>query len=589
MDKKNKTKEKASKKWKLLGKKSEENELFNLVSCLINNNSKFIKSTLFELEFITNSEISSINELKYYLTLKNNSFNKEKESLNNLLRNKEHTLTGIQDEYYDQKNFFKKINIELVPSFNKNIYLDFSSFPLYYYDNEKKAIKKYNSSSKKEYNKFTLCIYLSQLNTNNLNAIKDLNKIDNIFDYFKYIYIISEVTNKEEIIKIIKNNNNIDNLGNGNIKCLFYLLYSTDENIKSTYNIFKENNKFYPEYYFILDENNKIIKIKKNLENLVAKINGFKFNLEKLKKENKNYNDELLIKRKNKKQDNYKLYKELIIFILNLKNSNYLFNFIFNISFNATINEECSDIFLKEINYIDLRGTLRSNDIKYVNNLLNLIKSKNKNKAIKYKFEELETIDIDIDFTNMKCFKCLKLIPEDKHLYYCYICKTKFCYECVHEQLKKTGKEKYIDQKHNLLFFKTRNKKDFMCLDKPKLGRNRFAESSGNNGLSNRHSAICNGCRNGFPNMARYVCIHCRPGKYLSGGYIDYCQICIEKMCSDNMKKRELEEKANEEININSDNFTRNHILSTRHLHDQHIYLLLPMEYEGEGYPYKDY
>ena len=251
MDNKNKTKkEKDRKKWKILGKKSVENYLFNLISCLINNNDQFIKSTDFELEFITNSEISSINELKYYLTLKNNSFNKEKESLNNLLRNKEHTLTGIQDEYYDQKNFFKKINIELVPSFNKNIYLNLSSFPLYYYDNEKNVIKKYYSKSKKEYKKFILCIYLSKLNENNLNVIKDLNKIDNIFDYFKDIYIILEVNNKEEIIKIIKNNN-IDNLGNGNIKCLFYLLYSTDENIKSIYNIFKENNKFYSEYYFI--------------------------------------------------------------------------------------------------------------------------------------------------------------------------------------------------------------------------------------------------------------------------------------------------------------------------------------------------
>ena len=589
MDKKNKTKEKekASKKWKLLGKKSEENELFNLVSCLINNNDQYIKPTHFELEFITNSEISSTKELKYYLILKNISYNKEKGSFNNLLKNKDYTLTGIQDEYYEQKNFFKRINIELVPSFNKNMYLDFSSFPLYYYDNEKKTIKKYYSSSKKEYNKFTLCIYLSQINANNLNAIKDLFKIDNIFDYFNYIYIILEVKNKDEIIK----NNNIDNSDFGNIKCLFYLLYSTDQNIKDTYtyNIFKEKNKFYPEYYFILDQNNKIIKIKKDLENLVAKINGFKFNLEKLKKENKNYIDELLIKRKTKKQDNYKLYKELITFILNLKNSNYLFNLIFDISFKATINEECSDIFLKEIKCIDLHGTLRSNDIKYLNNLLNLLKSKNKNKDIKYKFEELETIDIDIDFTNMKCFKCLKLIPEDKHLYYCYICKTNFCYECVHQQLKKAGKEKYIDQKHNLLFFKTRNKKDFMCLDKPKLGRNRFAESSGNNDLSNRHSAICNGCRNGFPSIARYVCIHCRPGIYLSGGYIDYCQNCIEKMCSDNKKKRELEEKANEEIFYNSNHFTRNHTLLTRHLHDQHIYLLLPMEYQGEGYPYKDY
>ena len=271
-----------------------------------------------------------------------------------------------------------------------------------------------------------------------------------------------------------------------------------------------------------------------------------------------------------------------------MKNFNYLFDIEFNISFNASINEECSDIFLKEISNIYLDATLRSNDLKYLSNLLNLIKSKNKNKNIEYKIEELETFNIDIDFTNMKCFKCLKSIPEDKHLYYCYICKTKYCYECVNEQLKKTGKEKYIDQKHNLLFFKTRNKNSFICLDKQRFGKNRFAESSGNNDFSRRHSAICNGCRNGFLNMARYVCMHCRPGVYLSDGYVDYCQNCIEKMCSDDKNKRELEENANEDI-FGSNTFTRNFIFLNRHLHDQHIYLLLPMQYEGGGNPYKDY
>ena len=584
MENKNKTKKE---KWKILGKKSEENFLFNLISCLINNNLQFIKSTDFELEFITNSDISSTNGLVYNLTLKNISFNKEQDSYYNLIKKKDDTLMELKDEYYEQKNFFRKLNIELVPSFNKNIYLNLSSFPLYYYDNEKKAIKKFYLSSKKECKKLILCIYLSKLNENNLNVIKDLNKIDNIFDYFKDIYLILEVNTKEQIIEIIKNNK-INNLGNDGIKCIFNLLNSIDDNNKPIYNIFKEQNKFYPEYYFILDQNNKIIKIKQNLENLVAKINGFKFNLEKLKKENKNYIDELLIKRENKKKENYKLYKELIIFILNLKNFNYLFGFDFNISFNASINEECSDIFLKEINKIYLDATLRSNDLKYLNNLLTLIKSKNKNKNIEFYFEELETFNIDIDFTNMKCFKCLKLIPEDKHLYYCYICKIKYCYECVNEQLKKTGKEKYIDQKHNLLFFKTRNKKDFICLDKKRFGKNRFTESSGNNDLSNSHSAICNGCRNGFPNMARYVCMHCRPGIYLRSGYIDYCQSCIEKMCSDNKKKRELEQKANEEI-FGPNNFTRNFIFLNRHLHDQHIYLLLPMQYKGVGKPYNDY
>ena len=591
MDCGNKSEKKQSlKKWKILGKKSEENYLLNLISFIINNNFRYKKSTDFILEFSTNSDISSINGLIYNLTLQNTSIINKEDKYNIFGNNKDFNLRDLRDEYYKQQNFFKNINIELMPSFKKDIYLNLSSLPFFYYDNKKKIIKKYSVKSQKKDNNFILCVYLSKLNKNNLNVIKDLNKIDNIFEHFKEIYLILEVNKEKDIIAII-NENSLDNLGNDNIKCVFYLFNSTDgnNNNKFLYNIFKEKNNFYPEFFFILDSSNKVIKIKKDLQNLVSKINGFKFYLEKLKKENKNYNNELLTKRENKKKENYYLYKELILFILNMKNFNYVFDFEFNLSFNATLNEECTDIFLKEINNINLKGILRSKDLKYISNLINLIKIKNKKSNIKYKFEELQTINIDIDFTDMKCFKCSKLIQENRHLYYCYICKVKYCYECVNEQLKKEGKEKYIDQKHNLLFFKTRNKKDFICLDRPRFGNNKFAESSDNKDFSETHSAICNGCRGGFYKMPRYVCLHCRPGIYLTDGYIDYCQDCIEKMCTYETMKRELEEKANHECHYNSNHFIINCILLNRHSHDQHIYLLLPLQYNKVDHPYNNY
>ena len=39
------------------------------------------------------------------------------------------------------------------------------------------------------------------------------------------------------------------------------------------------------------------------------------------------------------------------------------------------------------------------------------------------------------------------------------------------------------------------NKKNFMNLDRIKLGENKFAESTNDNQFNTSHSAICNGCR----------------------------------------------------------------------------------------------
>ena len=592
MKNENKSQQKDSiKKWKLLGKKSHENYLFNIISDLINNKeyTKKTKATDFELQFITNSDISSKDELKYSLKIKYISFKEERDKYKNINKYKDYFPNiEIKDEYYQKKNFFDNIIIELIPFIHKDMYLNLSIFPFYYYDNNKKSIKKYLFTSKLEDNKFILCIYLSELNELNTNTLKNLNSLEIIYKYFKNIYIIIEVKEKEEIVKII-NKIKTKNLENEKINYIFSLLKDNDDK-NEIYNIFMDkNNIFYPEYYFILDSNNRVIKINKKLNSVFSTINNFIDKIEKCKTEETNYKEQLLIKKENKKKENSHLLKDLINFILNMKNLNYLFDFEFSISFNAILNEECSDIFLKRINSIKINGKLRTKEKQYLENLLNLIKNKNKKKDIEYKFEELETIDIEIDFTDMKCFKCSKLIPEDEHLFYCYICKTKYCYDCVNEQLKKEGKEKYIDQKHNLLFFKTRNKNNFKCLDKPRFGNNKFAENFDKFKFSESHSAICNGCREGFPHMARYVCMHCKPGIYLSDGYIDYCQKCIEIMCKDENKKREREARANKDYFCETNFFTENFIIPTRHLHDEHIYLLLPLQYEGVSHPYKNY
>ena len=576
-------------KKKILGKKSTENSLFNIISFLLNNNKnnfeEKLKSSDLELNLVTSSRISKIDKLNYKLDISYSSFNPKRDTINNLEKYKDFPSTiEIKDEYYQVKNDFEKISIDLIPSMNKSMILDLSLFPFCYYNTDKKEIEPYNIKLSK--NKFTLFLYISHINEENINEIKriteGLNSIDNIFDYFEYIYFIFEANSKEQIMKksenLIKIINKSNNDGIQRIKYIFNILsfYDSKNKTNSIINIFK-NNKFGQEYFFILDKNNKIISIKKTFTNLMRKIIYFVLKIKKsLDKHNSNL-DDIFKEKEIKKKESYNSLTEIIYFFSKVKSLDYIFDLEFELSFSAYLNDDCSNIYIKKVNSILIKAEFRTKEYLYLKNLIESIKLSKINNS--YTLKEMETIDIDIDFTDMNCNNCDKIIPEDKHLYYCYFCKTKYCYECVHEQLKKKGKEKYIDQKHNLIFFKTRNKKNFTCLDKQKLGKNVFAQSTNDNQFDNRHNATCNGCRGSFDNIARYVCIHCRPGLYLSGGYIDYCQKCIEKMCTNENEKDYLEHRADEEICCRNNNFIKGHTIDTHHKHDEHIYLLLPLQF----------
>ena len=585
------TKNDSTKKRKILGNKSSENYLLNIVAHLLNNKNNFkekIKPNDLELDLFTDSRMSLIDNLIYKLKLNNISFNPKRDTINNIKIYKEFPPEiELKDEYYSNNISFKKIIIDLIPSIHKNMYLDISSFPFYFYDTEKKSLEKY-LQFKNNNNKFIMCLYfpkINELKKVDISKIMDgLIYIDNIFDYIETIYVIIQINTKDDTMKIIKNNklNNLILEKDDKIKFIF--------NNASNYNINTDENTFYnifnaeEEYFFILDQNNKIILLKKDFKNLIVNISLFILNLKKLMiKKKKNY-IEISNEKEVKRNEKNKIFIDILNYILKLKNLDYIFNLDFQFSFSVSINEEYTKVNIKKINSISLRGQFRTKEYQYLNNLLNTIKNKN----IDYNLKELMTIDIDIDFNDMKCFNCSTNIPDEQHLYYCYICKTKYCYNCVHEQLKKKGIDKYIDKKHNLIFFKTRNKKNFMTIDKTRLGNNRFSESINNN-LRDSHSAICNGCRGHFDQMARYVCLHCRPGLYLSGGYVDYCQKCIELMCSDENKRIELENNADEEIACEENNFTSGHVLQNRHKHNEHLYLLLPLEVRSDLSSYKNY
>ena len=594
-DKKNENQ--SIKKWKILGSKSSENYLLNIISSLLNNKNDFaekLKSTDLELTLNVDSEISSIDKLIYELQINFNSFNSKKHIIKNINKyNHFYPKIEMQDEYYSNKKYFYRTNINFTPFFHKNMFLDLTEYPFYNYNFNKKNIEKYKMKFENNRNKYVLFLYIKEFNEKSMNIINDLKNIDKIFHYFENIYIIYQANTREEIFDKLNNNKFykfiLDYDNNDNEKKIKYIFnincYLNSNNNENVFYIFKENNKFYPEFFFILNKYNKIISAVKEIQTLISKITFFIFKLTKLDKDKKEY-DKYLIDKKNEK---YTLLKNIINFLINLKKLDYVFELSFNLNFTISLNDECTDIIFKNLDYLKIEGSFRKKEYYFLENLSQLI-NKNK-KKIEYRLNNIETIDIDIDCSDMKCSKCSNIIPEDKFLYYCYICKTKYCINCINEQLKNEGKEKYIDQKHNLVFFKTRNKKNLIDLDKIKFGENRFAQATNEQLSKDFRNAICNGCRGHFYGMPRYVCLNCRPGIELSGGFIDYCQKCIEEMCSDDKKKVDLQEKANEEIYCLRSNFTRDHVIKNRHKHDEHVYLFLIMQYNGEGHsnPYQNY
>ena len=571
---------------KILSNKA-KNYLINLLSYLLNNKNNFeekIKPSQLEFRLETNSDDSFINQFVYKLEIDNSSFIPKRDIVNNIKKYKSFPAEiEMYDEYYSNKSIFQKIKLNLHPCIKKGIYLDLSSFPFYTYNKENKKIDKFKIRPKINVNKFILCIYMLEYNQNAINKINKitdtLNSLDKIWEYFENIYIIFQINTTEQITSLLGNkkiNNNLftDNINENNKIIYMFNILKSYENTNTVINIFQEkidNNLTKDKgYFFILDEKNKIIKIK-NLSTLIDTVSFFLFNL---KSSEANISDFFKEKEK-KKMHKFDKMKEIINFISQLKNLDYIFDLDFNFSINLAINDDLTKFQIKKINSLIISGEFCKNEYSYLLNLINSIRQKN----CKFNIEEIPTIDIDIDFTNMECYKCTKTIEKDDYLYYCRICKTKYCFQCVQAQLKNKGKEKFIDPKHNLIFFKTRDKNQFLNIDKSKLGNNKFSESIDENDFDKEHNAICNGCRGNFSNTERYICLKCRKGKITDNGFIDYCGNCIEKMCKNKEEMEKLEEKG---LFYNSDcnQFVEGHKIKISHKHENHIYLYLPLQYK---------
>ena len=279
-----------------------------------------------------------------------------------------------------------------------------------------------------------------------------------------------------------------------------------------------------------------------------------------------------------KKENLLKLFIFLTNFINDLSNLDYIFDFNYKMNFSIKLIENNFCFQLEKIDKIEIGGSLRTEHYKIFKKFFDIINDED----FKCNLKEIKTINIDIDFNKeIKCKVCKGIIPQEKECYYCYICKDFYCYKCVKNNFETNfGKKKFIDPKHNLLFFKTRKIEHFYNIDQQKLGVNSFVNSES---FRSHHSASCDGCSSSFYNSQRFICITCKPGIYLSEGYNDYCTNCIEHMIKDDNIGKKIQ-KDIKLINYNYSNFARNHILKQMHDHNKHIYLMVALEGTNSSY-----
>ena len=586
-----------------------KNYIFNIISFLINNKNKFdekLKPSDIEIILETNSDMSTFANLKYKTKLTYGLFNPKRDLIKNIKLYKEFPAQlETKDEYYST-NGLDEIIIDIYPEIKKGIKLNLVDFPFFTYDN--KILKSYDKNQLKKnlecgYNEYIFCAYICKYHNlkedeNPILIIENIIQSDSFFKYFKYVYIIFQLESESNINKFSEDEKIKKYLDNNNNKIYFLFNFlssykNKDDNNNNLINIFQENKKVFDQikynddnknYFFVLDKNKKIVEI--------ASLNSVGKIITLLLMELKNYekSEEAIpfFDKKEKENNSYlKNTKKLINFIVDIDKFkiDYLFDIYFKISITLSPNDELTKLKLKQINFMKFTGQFRKKEYNY-------LKSCSESLSLpfcEFGFTEIPTIDIEIDFSNMNCEKCKKIIDENSSLYYCYICKTKYCYECVQSQLKNNkGKKKYIDPKHNLLFFKTRNKNNFLNIDKAKLGNNRFVEYSDDE-LYYWRGIKCDSCKNSLSEGSeRYLCLCCKQGIKIDG-YIDFCGGCIDKMCKNEKERESLEKNADLIFEIYENNFFEGYKFKIEHRHEKHIYLMMPYQCESRDGGYYNF
>ena len=569
--------------------KEEENATLNYRGkyCLIkyilhllkDDTEKIIRQKSIKIDIDSTSSKSTIGNINYTMLINSLHYSKKLDIRENIPKIQKINGSNytIRDEFNNNINYNEiSIKVNLMPTLNKKTIIDFDFFNFFFYNG--KRFHKFVLTPTNEDDQFfdkrcKLFIYFYYYTKKSLceNLLRDLDKLTqekNFWNVISHIYIILPVKDRNTVIEKHEENLEYLKIKENKIPKMSIVYLSEDIKDGNAINIFTNYyQETYTNYFFILNHSNKV-KLISSILNIYP--NFIKFSEEYIKIINpvETYKNE----KRQKKQKLIKFFNFLSNFIDDIPNLEYLFDFNFNMRFSILLDEPGNYFKLNDIYELEVGGSLRTNEYNKFKNLYDEIQ----NDKLRFKLTELKTIDIPINFNKpFICQVCKKEIPNNKECYYCYICVQFYCYTCVKNHINsKIGINKFIDKKHNLLFFKTRELKNFTNVDEKKLGKNSFTKSSS---FKSSHSATCDGCGSGLYGGQRFICLTCKPGIYLSGGYSDYCNICIEHMIANDDKGKLMQQKIST-IQYSGSMFCKNHSLIDKHDHETHIYLMVPLE-----------
>ena len=555
--------------------KKTENLLINYVSTIINNKNEVNQELDFKDLDIILSSGNGRKKIISSLSIINTKFDPKTYSKKN--KDKFVELKNLVDfsdeEGINLEDHFEKIKFNFIPKLEKGIKFDLSFCDLHIFKQfESDKIFDKNFFNEKNDDRDYLVIYCMKLdgNEHKFNKLNDfMEKVaedENFFNKIRKLLLIFEVKTYEDIgeeydrLPYLIKEINLDKF-----ELLFNIKNDKDDNSPSE--IFLDN-KSSKTFYIILDKNNYIKKLKS-----FYSYESIKEAIDECSLEKNIFNQEEY----DKKID---AFYDYFYFLKNIKEIKYNFYLNYYFEIFLTYDPNLNKLLIKNIVFNRLEGDFLPKEYKKLRTILDAVKPHND------ELREIKCIKIDIDFTDMLCIKCGQKIEENSELFYCYECKEKYCYKCVINHLENnSGKDKFIDPKHNLIFFKTRDKKNFEAIEKYKLGKNTFVNSEN---LDRFKYAKCNGCANKFSKSPRFICLSCCPGKKNSDGYNDYCQNCIEHMMKGDEEGENIQKRR--DYVYDRDFFLLDGIECYKsHEHENHIYLMVPLSSDDQSEPYWDY
>ncbi len=387
------------------------------------------------------------------------------------------------------------------------------------------------------------------------NKLDSFNKLNNniLNDYKIYfIYMEKDLNKRNKISSILFKNELSVKIINA------FLEEKTSKN--DPINIFQYTKYLLNPYFLIF--NGKTFKISKMglIESFERKFLDFKFPPEEKKEDYIQRKLDLmdLIYNTQKKLDYYTNLRVLIPLKLSIK--------VLEKKNNKDKKEKILELLPIEKTKLTLIGYLKENDL---SNLKDEFKKYIYEKDIKVR--KLITCTFDIENLVKECNNCKRILNDNEEIYACFWCKIAFCEKCVEDRIfdeTKNGKEKLVHQEHNLLYFKTRNK-DKMTLEKLKLGNNLF-KIFPEKQWKLKHQMICNGCLKEDLISPRYMCLTCRAGDKLKGGFIDFCYECIK-----HLRNKDSKGFLYENIECKESKNLKCPLITYKHKHDHHVYLCI--------------